>query len=224
MNEKAEFRVALADLNAPEAVAMLISVFEAAGCSFDPANERDRALRHYLATTVATWAYNLPTECRFEDPESRALIEEAQRAANHLSNLLQQIKEYGDRPETDKVNVCSYLFDYEDSYDYVQEALFHLSVGTLRITERFYGDGLGLQKEGRGRPPLLAFHRFIRELHEVYVAKAGQPGWYPSDGTALGPFVELVHAAQKILPKEMRQDDIRTTGYRVLSALKENSS
>jgi hypothetical protein len=170
--------------------------------------------------SVALWGHMLPTELRFQDPESRRLIQAVERHALALSAALGDAWEYSgfdaeerDWPEDtgEKVNVCETFFSGDPKAECAW-AVASIAFGASQALRT------GRAPAGRGRPPLLTYYRFVRDLHELYVTVSKSKGFYEKDGTAHGPFVELVIEAQQILPDQLRLRERTTIANRVLQA------
>jgi hypothetical protein len=174
---------------------------------------------------IARWGHYVYEDLRFQDGESRRRVEVVRDRAEELIAALIEAWEYSgydgiefgdpDWPNDNgiKVNVCEQLFsgDLDETCIWPIEGIFSEAESALKQ---------GRVKEGRGAPPNLAYAAFVLELHEVYVARTGKRGVNrASDGSAVGPFVDLVIAAQTILPSFLRLNERSTIENRILRAL-----
>jgi hypothetical protein len=160
---------------------------------------------------------------RFQDPRSRKLVEAVRDAAAKLGYAIAEAYEhsgYADaiagvgpfpNDEGEKINLCETLF-YED-----EECECVWSVAAIEIAADLCLDR-GKVPARAGRPPLLAYYMFVRVLHEVFQSSTGTKGFYEKAGSADGPFIDVVVAAQTILPDYMRLRERKTIANRVLQA------
>lgn len=188
---------------------VLREAFAAAGVKLE--TEDDPSIRE-----LASWAVIVPEYLVHQDSDSRKLLEVVRDTANDLRLAIAAVAERADEPGSGlnvrAVNICDYT-----SVPLLEEtALLCLQLelhaeSVLKIGRR----------PGRGQPPLLAYYAFVRRLHELYMERRQSPagkGFYEKGGTGQGPFVDLVEAAQRILPVAMRLRERSTIGNRVLQA------
>jgi hypothetical protein len=202
-----------------EAQETIRTAFAAAGIEFD---EREA----WHLKRLSHWINGADGSFRFQDPDSRKLIEKVSDRAHDLLEALGEAWAYsgfkdaieGGAPlpndEGSKVNVCETFFgeDPEAGCTELVWAICYAAQEALRH---------GLVKEGkRGRKPQLGYYQFIRELHDLYVGKTGEKGFSrQSEAEPKGPFVDLAVAAQAILPMGLRIRERSTIAWRILAAV-----
>jgi hypothetical protein len=157
-------------------------------------------------------------DIQYQDPHSRHLVQTVRAKAIDLMEAISEAHEYSgfDDPdwpnaESEKLNLCE-LFFSEDP-----EAEFVLNVWAIAASAEELLK-YGKVPQGRGRPPLIAYYRFVRELHDLYFGLTGKKGFYEKAGSAEGAFIDLVASAQAILPSFMRLRERTTIANRVLQA------
>lgn len=178
---------------------------------------------------VAEWGHFVDDDLKVQDGRSRQLVEIVEAKANELQSALEAAWNYAglptdeedgeieEEPESDRVNVCRRLFNplsEEDGDSY------RLATDAYLIAYRASHALRQGRRSGRGRPPLFAYYRFIHDLYAVYRGRVNSRGFHEKDGTARGPFVAIVKAAQAILPDGVRIKTPTDTliGNRVLQA------
>jgi hypothetical protein len=205
-----------------EAAVTIRTAFTAAGVKLTEMDEP------YIAR-MAHW-YQGPVygQTRFQDPHSRKLVENIEKKAWELFDSMRDAFRYsgfaeaceaGDSEEQanwpnddgEKVNVCETFFSEDNRGEMMNEvvAILMASYEALRF---------GRVQSGAGRPPLLSYYVFIRELHELFYARTKSKGYYEKGATAHGAFIEVVVAAQGVLPEWMKLRERATIANRVLQA------
>ena len=171
------------------------------------------------AWKISRIAVIIPDHLRFQDPYSKKLLEKTRRIAVELGECLEEIwsLDKGDIPDSHLINLCEGFFPTEEDYEHTMGTLLAL-VSTAEMAVGFGAKG------GKGRRPLFIFYAFVRDLQRTYLRSAGKKGFYEKDGTAKGPFVDVVYEAQAILPSELQHRDKRTIGNRVLEAFTEKNN
>lgn len=86
------------------------------------------------------------------------------------------------------VNVCETFFTEDPEAECMWPVL-----GIFLTAEQSLEYGLKRKDGKRGRNPQLDYYQFIRELHDLYVAKTGEKGFSTQSETEpKGPFIDLV--------------------------------
>jgi hypothetical protein len=166
------------------------------------------------AMRLGEWVDNIESRVRFQDLVSAEHVRAIRDAALQLINAISAASELSDEDDGARVNVWPYVFDYDEDRDFLQLNL------ALLVQRTEMALGMGQQPQGRGRPPNVTYTAFVRELHDLYVSKTGERGFYrTTSGSASGPFVDLTIEAQKILPIDLRLNERSTIANRILSAI-----
>jgi hypothetical protein len=78
---------------------------------------------------------------------------------------------------------------------------------------------------GKGAPPKLGYHYFVRVLHRAYRESTGRTERFAGvyvDGTfEEAPFVQIVAECETLLPEAERGLKVSTIGQRIKAALSE---
>ena len=174
-------------------------------------------VERWLTYSLAVYGRCPPTELRLADPASVALTERLAEAAYHARLALDAVEAHAarmsGRPESDRVEVCQFVFPDAEAAKSYRQMLWSLEVASAAASRT------QTMQPSRGRPPLKVFHEFAQRLATLYSRRTGERGFVERNGSAAGPLVEVIHEVQQILPKEYHHSDIRTTGKRLLAAL-----
>lgn len=184
-------------------------------------------LRPLAGARLAYWINGtLHDEDRYQDARSRVLVEAViHKGMEFRSALVEawQHSGFADRSEDspndggEKINLCESLFSEDAEADCIWSVMA-IEMQAVMCLER------GRKKNGAGRPAHYAYYRFIRQLNELYFDHVGSRGFVDKNGTAEGPFIDVVLQAQTVLPDAFRipAPTRARIGSRILRAFETN--
>lgn len=174
--------------------------------------------------SLARWGWFIDDEHRHQSVESRKITLAVEKAAGDLLEALHAAREHAGVDDAEHIidssedtNVCENILSDKDDWDEYYWSILRLSY----CADQALKQG---RIKSRGRPTLLSYQAFIKNLYDFYAAAAAEcelprKGYYEKNGEFSGPFVDLVERAQAILPLHMRLRERSTIGNRIVAAL-----